>query len=162
MGARKWPAVEGLISINGAVRAGEAVSLPGSGAPVLKRSEAQQSEPVRMGFAGHQLPWAFANALGKLTAHVAPMVKEESQQIQVWIAQVAAQREVVAQPRVEVLHQRTAAWGPRHGFGVPPRGSAGGGPRHGLAPPLKARMELPPHPRPRPVPPPPIRGRGDG
>jgi hypothetical protein len=49
---------------------GEAVSLPGSGALVLKRAEAQQSEPVRMAFAGHQLPRAFADALGKLAAHV--------------------------------------------------------------------------------------------
>ena len=79
MGARKWPAVEGLISINGAVRAGEAVSLPGSGAPVLKRSEAQQSEPVRMGFAGHQLPWAFAGAFGHPAAHEATMVQEKLQ-----------------------------------------------------------------------------------
>jgi hypothetical protein len=33
--------------------AGEAVSPPASGALVLKRSEAQQGEPVRMAFAGH-------------------------------------------------------------------------------------------------------------
>jgi hypothetical protein len=53
----------------------EAVSLPGSSVLVLKRSKAQQGEPVRMAFAGHQFPRAFADVLGKLAAHEAPMVK---------------------------------------------------------------------------------------
>jgi hypothetical protein len=65
--------------------AGEAVSLPGSGALVLKRSEAQQGEPMRVAFAGHQFPRAFADALGKLAAHEAPMVEEEAQQIQLLV-----------------------------------------------------------------------------
>ena len=56
----------------------EAVSLPGSGLLVLKRSEAQQGEPVRMAFAGHQFSWALANAFGKLAAYVAPMIEEVS------------------------------------------------------------------------------------
>jgi hypothetical protein len=50
------------------------ISLPGSGVLVLQRSEAQQGEPVWMAFAGHQVPRALADALGKLAAHVAPMV----------------------------------------------------------------------------------------
>jgi hypothetical protein len=59
------------------------ISLPSSGVLVLQRSEAQQGEPVWMAFAGHQFPRALADALGKLAAHVAPMVEEEPQQIQV-------------------------------------------------------------------------------
>ena len=42
----------------------EAISLPDSGALVLKRPEVQQGEPVRMAFAAHQFPWALADALG--------------------------------------------------------------------------------------------------
>jgi len=42
----------------------EAVSLPGSSSPGLKRSQAQQGEPVRMALAGHQLSRAFAMAFG--------------------------------------------------------------------------------------------------
>jgi hypothetical protein len=91
------------------------ISLSGSGVLVLQRSEAQQSEPMRVAFAGHQFSRALADALGQLAAHIAPMVEEEPQQIQVQAAQVAAQCEVVAQPRVEVFHQRTAARGPRRG-----------------------------------------------
>jgi hypothetical protein len=72
----------------------EAVSLPGSGVLVLKPSKVQEGEPVRMAFAGHQFPRAFADALGKLAAHETPMVKEESQQIQIRAAQMATQREV--------------------------------------------------------------------
>ena len=57
--------------------AGEAVSLSGSGALVLKRSEAEQSEPVRMAFAGHQFPWALALAFSTSAAHEATMVQKE-------------------------------------------------------------------------------------
>jgi hypothetical protein len=49
----------------------EAVSLPSSSSLGLKRSETHQGEPVRMAFAGHQFPWAFADALGKPAAHEA-------------------------------------------------------------------------------------------
>ena len=63
-----------------------AVSLPDSGALVLKRPEVQQGEPVRMAFAGHQFPRALADALGQLAAHVTPMVEEEAQQIQIQAA----------------------------------------------------------------------------
>src|SRR3954463_1056038 len=48
---------------------GEAASLPGSSPLVLRRSETQQGEPVRMAFAGHQFPRALADTLGKPTAH---------------------------------------------------------------------------------------------
>jgi len=42
----------------------EAAGLPGSGSLGLKRSQAQQGEPMRMAVAGHQLPRALALALG--------------------------------------------------------------------------------------------------
>jgi len=52
----------------------EAASRPGSSLLGLKRSQAQQSEPMQMALAGHQLPRAFALALGTAAAHEAPMV----------------------------------------------------------------------------------------
>jgi len=56
---------------------GEAISLPGSGVSRLEWPEAQQRQPVRMALAGHQLPRAFAVALGPAAAHKTPMVQEE-------------------------------------------------------------------------------------
>src|SRR5208282_4921075 len=78
----------------------EAASLLGSGSLGLQRPEAQQGEPVRMALAGHQFARAFAVTLGTLAAHETPMVQEELQQAQIRTAQMAAQREVGAQPTV--------------------------------------------------------------
>src|SRR3982751_5543977 len=94
----------------------EAASLPRSSPLGLKRSQAQQGEPVWMALTGHQLPRALALALGVPAAHEAAVVQEEPQQVQVRAAQVAAQGEVGAQPRVEVLHERAAAWRVRAWF----------------------------------------------
>jgi hypothetical protein len=58
----------------------EAASLPGSGSLGLKRSQAQQSEPMRMALSRHQFARAFAVTLGAPTAHEAPVVQEELQQ----------------------------------------------------------------------------------
>jgi transposase len=55
----------------------EAASRPGSSSLGLKRSQAQQGEPMRMARAGHQFPWAFAVALRTSAAQEAPMVQEE-------------------------------------------------------------------------------------
>jgi len=93
----------------------EAASLPRSSSPGLKRSQAQQGEPVRMALAGHQFPWAFAVAFGTPAAHEAAVVQEEPQQVEIRATQVAAQRKVGAKPRVEFLHQRAAARGVRQG-----------------------------------------------
>ena len=72
-GVRKRPAFEGRISAGGyPVR--EAASLPWSSPLGLKRSQAEQGQPVRMTLAGHQLAWAFAMALGTPTAQEAPVV----------------------------------------------------------------------------------------
>ena len=64
---------------------------------------------MRMARACHQFSWALAIAFGTSAAQEAAMVQEEPQQVEIRAAQVAAQREVGAQPGVEVLHQRTAA-----------------------------------------------------
>jgi hypothetical protein len=61
----------------------EAASLPRSSPLGLKRSQAQQGEPVWMALAGHQLPRAFALALGVPAAQEAAVVQEEPQQVQV-------------------------------------------------------------------------------
>jgi len=55
-----------------------------------------------MALAGHQLPRALALALGVPAAQEAPVVEEEPQQVQIRSAEMAAQGEVAAQPRVEV------------------------------------------------------------
>src|SRR5271165_5766860 len=75
-GARKPSACEGRISAR-RLSCGEATSLPGSGAPGLEWPEAQQRQPVRMALAGHQLPRAFAVALGTAAARETTMVQKE-------------------------------------------------------------------------------------
>ena len=64
---------------------------------------------MRMVLTGHQFARTLALAFSPAAAYEAPMVQEEAQQVEVRGAQMTAQREVVAQPRVEILHQRTAA-----------------------------------------------------
>ncbi len=93
----------------------EAASLPELSLPGLKRSQAQQGQPVRMALTRHQLLRALALALGTPAAHKAAVVQEEPQQVQVRATEVAAQREVAAQPRVQVFHERAAARCIRHG-----------------------------------------------
>ncbi len=56
---------------------------------------------MRMARACHQFPWTPVVAFGAPAAREAPMVQEEPQQIQVRVAQMAAQGEVGAQPRVQ-------------------------------------------------------------
>ncbi len=99
-----------------------------------------------MALAGHQFPRALALAFGTSAAQEAAVVQEEPQQIQIRAAQVAAQGEAGAQPRVQVLHQRAAVRGVRHG------------PAHGG----EERVELAPSLRAKPVPPLPVCGRDGG
>jgi len=61
----------------------EAARLPGSSSLGLKRSQAQQGEPVRMALAGHQLSRALALARGMAAAYEAVVVQEEAPQVQV-------------------------------------------------------------------------------
>ena len=55
-------------------------TLPELSSQGLWKSQAQQSEPVRMALSRHQFARAFAVTLGAPTAHEAPMVQEELQQ----------------------------------------------------------------------------------
>src|SRR5258705_3036172 len=87
----------------------------GSGSLWLYRAEPEQREPVRMLLTRHQFTRTSVFAFSPSAAHEAPVVKEESQQVQVRRAQMATQREVRAQPRVDVLNQRTAARRVLHG-----------------------------------------------
>ena len=93
----KAPACEGRISA-GTAFCGEAVSRPGLPSLGLKRSQAEQGQPVWMRLAGHQLAWALAIAFGTSATQEAAVVDEEAQQVQVGAAQMAAQGEVAAQP----------------------------------------------------------------
>ena len=67
----------------------------------------------------HQLGRTFADSLRDPAAQKTTMVQEELQQVQVRAAELAAQREVVAQSRVQVLDQGAASGclchGQRHG-----------------------------------------------
>ncbi len=81
----------------------EAASLFASSPLGLKRSQAQQGQPVRMALAGHQLLRVLALALGVPAAQEATVVQEAPEQVQIRSAEVTAQGEVGAQPRVEVL-----------------------------------------------------------
>ena len=58
---------------------------------------------------GHQLGRIFTDSLRDPAAHKAAVVQEELQQVQVRAAELAAQREVVAQPRVQVFDQCSRA-----------------------------------------------------
>jgi hypothetical protein len=54
---------------------------------------------------GHQLTRTLAFAFSPAAAYEAPMIQEETQQVEIRGAKMAPQREVVAQPRLEVLNQ---------------------------------------------------------
>jgi hypothetical protein len=62
-----------------------------------------------MVLAGHQFARTLAFAFSPAAAYEAWTIQEEAQQVEVRFAQMTPQREVVAQPRVQVFHQRTAA-----------------------------------------------------
>jgi hypothetical protein len=83
-GARRAPACEGRMSTTFDVPCAGGGQPPTVSSPLgLKRSQAQQGEPVRMALAGHQLPRALALALGVPAAQEAAVVQEEPQQVQV-------------------------------------------------------------------------------
>ena len=76
-----------------------------SGSLWLKRSQPNEREPMEMVSTGHQLGRTFTDSLQDPAAHKAAVIQEELQKVQVRAAELAAQREVVAQPRVQVLDQ---------------------------------------------------------
>ena len=86
-----------------------------SGSQRLKRAQAKEREPVGMVLAGHQLGRIFTDLRRNPAALKASMVQEKLKQVRIRAAEPAAQREVVAQPRVQVLDQS----GRRAGFPAP-------------------------------------------
>ena len=64
---------------------------------------------MSVGVAAEQFGWTFADSLRSITACVSVVVEEETQQIQIFIADVPSQEEVVPQAAIEVLYQRTGA-----------------------------------------------------
>ena len=61
---------------------------------------------MSVGIATEQFGWTFADSLRSITACVSVVVEEETQQIQIVIADVPSQEEVVPQAAVEVLDDR--------------------------------------------------------
>jgi hypothetical protein len=64
---------------------------------------------MSVGVATEQFGRTFADSLRSITACVSVVVEEETQQIQIVIADVPPQEEVVPQAAIEVLYQRTGA-----------------------------------------------------
>ena len=62
-----------------------------------------------VGIAAEQFGRTFAYSLRSITACVSVVVEEETQQLQIVIADVPSQEEVVPQAAIEVLYQRTGA-----------------------------------------------------
>ena len=81
--ARRAPACVGRMSTSDVPCAGGGQPPTVSSLLGLKRSQAQQGEPVWMALAGYQLSWALALALGVPAAQEAAVVQEEPQQVEV-------------------------------------------------------------------------------
>ncbi len=64
---------------------------------------------MRVGVTTEQFGRTFADSLRSITACISAVVEEETQQIQIVIADVPPQEEVVPQAAIEVLYQRTGA-----------------------------------------------------
>ena len=77
---------------------------------------AEQFQPVAMGLAAEQLGGALADALRPIAAQEATMVEEKAQQVQVVVADVATQEEVISQAAVEILDDGTGAGRLGHGL----------------------------------------------
>ena len=59
---------------------------------------------MRVGATTEQFDRAFADSFRSITACISAVVEEETQQIQIVIADVASQEEVVPQATIEVLY----------------------------------------------------------
>ena len=60
-----------------------------------------------MGLPSHQFGRALANPFETFTSHEGAVVEEKSEQIQVLGTQLTTEEEVITQPGVEILYQRT-------------------------------------------------------
>ena len=95
---------------------GESGVLGGNGR-AAESLEAEQFQPMRMLLPGHNLRGAFAHALGPLASREGAVIQEEAEQVQIPFAQLAAEKEVIAEAPVEVLDQGTAPMGFVHRVG---------------------------------------------
>ena len=66
---------------------------------------------MRMALAGHEFRRTFADALGAFAPHKGAVVQEEAEQVQISLAQLTAEEEVVTESSVEVFDQGTAPVG---------------------------------------------------
>ncbi len=65
--------------------------------------EAEKLQPMWVGVTTEQFGRTFADSLRSITACILVVVEEETQQIQIVIADVAPQEEVVPQAAIEIL-----------------------------------------------------------
>jgi len=72
---------------------------------------------MRMWLPGHEFGGAFAHPLGPLASCKGAVIQEEAEQIQAPLAQLAAQKEVMAEAAVEVLGHGAAPMGFIHRVG---------------------------------------------
>ena len=68
--------------------------------------EAEELDPVRLLLARQEFRGALADALVPVAPHEPMVVQEEPQQVQIGLADVPAQEEVVPQAAIEVLWPR--------------------------------------------------------
>ncbi|MCX7114181.1 MAG: hypothetical protein NTX45_29750 [Proteobacteria bacterium] len=97
---QKWP-IWGTGTANPAPPNGKGTGLSGE-AEVLgwnrravESLKAEQFQPMRMLLPGHEFRRAFAHALGVLASCEGAVIQEEAQQIQIPLAQMAAEEEVI-------------------------------------------------------------------
>ena len=69
---------------------------------------------MRVGVTTEQFGRTFADSLRSITACISMVVEEQTQQIQIVIADVPPQEEIVPQAAIEVLYQRAGARHVRH------------------------------------------------
>ena len=66
---------------------------------------------MRMGSPGHRFSGALADALGAPALREGAVIEEEAEQVQIILAQLPAEEEVIPEAAVEVLDEGTATRG---------------------------------------------------
>ena len=66
---------------------------------------------MRMFFLRQNFGWASALSLGAFASHKATVVEEEAKQVKILRAELLSQEEVVSQPAIEILDNRTGSHG---------------------------------------------------
>ena len=70
---------------------------------MLELLEAEEFQPMRMWLSGQEFGRAFTNAFRPIASHKNAVVQEETQQLQIPLTQISAQKEVVTQTAIEVF-----------------------------------------------------------